>query len=171
MRERLALLATLTLAVGPGSLAGQAPSGFNHGKHRRVFAGCTACHLGAAERSASIWPDPASCASCHDGTIQKRVAWEPPREPPRTNLRFDHIVHARAAVGRPAACVACHQQQGAAWMSVAALDAQRCVDCHGIRTAHLAAPDTACATCHVSLARASRLSAKDVAGASLASPL
>ena len=97
MRERLALFATLAFAVGPGSLAGQAPSGFDHAKHRKLFASCTACHLGAAERGAPIWPDAASCASCHDGTIRKRVAWEPPREPARTNLRFDHIDHERAA--------------------------------------------------------------------------
>ena len=163
MRERLALFATLAFAVGPGSLAGQAPSGFDHARHRKLFASCTACHLGAVERGASIWPDEASCASCHDGTIEKRVTWQPPREPPRTNLRFEHLDHARAAVGRPAACVACHQQQGAPWMTVVALDAHRCLDCHGVRTAHLAAPDTACATCHVSLARASRLTEQDVA--------
>ena len=162
MRERLALLATLAFAVGPGSLAGQAPSSFDHAKHRKVFASCTACHVGAAERGPSIWPDPASCASCHDGTIEKRVTWQPPREPPRTNLRFEHLDHARAAVGRPAACVACHQQQGAPWMTVVALDAQRCLDCHGVQTAHLAAPDTACATCHLPLARASRLTERDV---------
>jgi len=163
VRERLALFATLAFAVGPGSLAGQAPSGFDHARHRKLFASCTACHLGAVERGASIWPDEASCASCHDGTIEKRVTWQPPREPPRTNLRFEHLDHARAAVGRPAACVACHQQQGAPWMTVVALDAHRCLDCHGVRTAHLAAPDTACATCHVSLARASRLTEQDVA--------
>ena len=163
MRERLALFATLAFAVGPGPLAGQAPSGFDHARHRKLFASCTACHLGAVERGASIWPDEASCASCHDGTIEKRVTWQPPREPPRTNLRFEHLDHAQAAVGRPAACVACHQQQGAPWMTVVALDAHRCLDCHGVRTAHLAAPDTACATCHVSLARASRLTEQDVA--------
>ncbi len=163
MRERLALFATLAFAVGPGPLACQAPSGFDHARHRKLFASCTACHLGAVERGASIWPDEASCASCHDGTIEKRVTWQPPREPPRTNLRFEHLDHARAAVGRPAACVACHQQQGAPWMTVVALDAHRCLDCHGVRTAHLAAPDTACATCHVSLARASRLTEQDVA--------
>ncbi len=141
MRDRLALLVALAVAAAPLSLLGQGTSSFDHAKHRKVFATCTACHLGAAERGTSIWPDPASCASCHDGTIQKRVTWQPRREPARTNLRFDHVEHARAAAGRPAACVACHQEQGAAWMTVAALDAQRCVDCHGIRTAHLTAPE------------------------------
>ncbi|HEY6157768.1 MAG TPA: cytochrome c3 family protein, partial [Gemmatimonadales bacterium] len=163
MRDRLAILVTLAVVAGPRSLVGQAAANFDHAKHGKLFASCTACHLGAVERDAPIWPDAASCASCHDGTIQKRVAWQPRREAARTNLRFDHRDHVRAAVNRPAACVACHQQQGAPWMTVAALDAQRCVDCHGIRTAHLAAPDTACATCHLPLARAARLTVKDVA--------
>jgi hypothetical protein len=41
---------------------------------------------------------------------------------------------------------------------------QRCLDCHGIRTAHVAAPDSACTTCHVTLARAVSLTRRDVAG-------
>jgi hypothetical protein len=149
--------------VGQASLAAQTAVRFDHAKHRKVFASCTTCHLGAVEQGASMWPDSGSCASCHDGTIQKRVVWQPRPESARTNLRFDHLGHTRAAVARPAACVACHQQQGAPWMAVAAFDAQRCLDCHGVRAAHLAAPDTACATCHLPLARASRLTAKDVA--------
>src|SRR6266498_4103478 len=40
---------------------------------------------------------------------------------------------------------------------------QRCLDCHGIQTAHLAASDSACATCHVSLVRAASLTRQDVA--------
>ena len=163
MRARVALFVTLAVVAGPQSLVGQAAPGFDHAKHRKLFASCTACHFGAAERGASIVPDAASCAPCHDGTIQQRVTWQPHREPARSNVRFDHLDHARAAARRPAACVACHQEQGAQWMTVAALDAQRCVDCHGIRTAHLAAPDTACATCHLPLARASRLTVKDIA--------
>jgi hypothetical protein len=159
----LTLLLGAGLAAGPARLAGQAAAGFDHGQHRKVFATCTTCHVGALETGAPMWPDPASCASCHDGTIQKRVAWQPPREPARTNLRFDHIEHARSAVSHPAACVACHQEQGASWMTVGPPIVERCLDCHGVRTAHLAAPDTACATCHVPLARAAQLTVKDVA--------
>jgi hypothetical protein len=41
--------------------------------------------------------------------------------------------------------------------------AQNCLDCHGITTAHADAPDSACATCHLPLARAVRLTRQDVA--------
>jgi Cytochrome c7 and related cytochrome c/Doubled CXXCH motif (Paired_CXXCH_1) len=159
----LALVFGVGLVLAPARIAGQAATAFDHAKHRKVFASCTTCHAGAVDRGASMWPDSASCASCHDGTIQKRVTWQPPREPARDNLRFEHPEHVRVAVSRPAACVACHQLQGGAWMQVAALDAQRCLDCHGVKSAHLAAPDTACATCHIPLARAGRLTVKDVA--------
>jgi hypothetical protein len=37
-----------------------------------------------------------------------------------------------------------------------------CLDCHGIRTAHLESPDSACASCHVTLAQAARLSRAQV---------
>ena len=40
---------------------------------------------------------------------------------------------------------------------------QSCLNCHGIQTAHLSAPDTSCATCHVTLAQAPRLTRQDVA--------
>lgn len=39
---------------------------------------------------------------------------------------------------------------------------ENCLDCHGIEAEHLSAPDTACATCHVPLVRAVRLTAEDV---------
>ena len=40
---------------------------------------------------------------------------------------------------------------------------QRCLVCHGIQTVHLAAPDSACTTCHVSLVRTATLTREDVA--------
>lgn len=48
-------------------------------------------------------------------------------------------------------------------MSVRDAVPERCLDCHGLRTAHLAAPDSACPTCHVPLPRSS-LSWENVAG-------
>lgn len=164
-RWKLVLLLGVGLTARPGHLAcQQATEGFDHAKHRKVSASCIACHLGAVEAGEAMLPDPASCATCHDGTIQKKVAWQPRREPAPSNLQFDHAGHARAATRRPAACVACHEPQGASWMAVAALDAGRCVACHDPRIAHLFAPDTACATCHVPLVRATRLTVKDIAG-------
>jgi hypothetical protein len=162
--------AVAVVLVGAPVAAGQQP-GFDHVKHQKLFPTCTTCHAGAAQAGAPLWPDPASCAPCHDGKIAKPVQWRPPTEPARSNLKFDHARHAakvaRAAVrgGATAAirCVDCHSAQGAAWMVVKPPLPERCLDCHGVRTAHLAAPDTACATCHLPLAEAKRLTARDVA--------
>lgn len=141
----------------------QEPSTFDHPKHAKLFPTCTSCHSGAATAGAAIWPSAASCASCHDGTIQKKVAWDAPTVPRRSNLKFDHQAHARAAKTNPPACTACHTEAGAARMAVRPPVTARCLDCHGLRTAHLAAPDTACATCHLPLARAVTLTRADVA--------
>ena len=156
----IAVLGVLTL------IAVQAPvQGFDHLKHRALFPSCTSCHAGAARGAggASLWPDPASCASCHDGTIERAVVWRAPSAPRRSNLRFDHQQHAAAVKGEAPACVACHTETGAPRMAVRPTVVSRCLDCHAVRTAHLAAPDTACATCHVTLARAARLTREDVA--------
>jgi len=144
----------------------QQPSSFDHPKHAKLFPSCTSCHAGATPDGArkSLWPDPAGCASCHDGTIEKRVSWTAPTAPRRSNLRFDHVEHAREAKAKAPACTACHTEAGAPRMAVRPPVVARCLDCHEIRTAHLAAPDTACATCHLSLARAVSLTRADVAG-------
>ena len=65
----------------------------------------------------------------------------------------------RRATGRIPAPSArsCHAERGADRMQVRLAVAQNCLDCHGIRAAHLSAPDSACATCHVPLAQAVRL--------------
>jgi hypothetical protein len=149
-------------ALGAGSVMAQ-QRGFDHAMHAKVFPSCTSCHAGVTARGAALWPDPASCASCHDGEVQKRIHWEPPAEPARYNLRFDHTTHAASAANRPTMCVACHAAAGAPWMAVRPPVPEQCLDCHGMRTAHLAAPDTACATCHLPLAQATRLTVRDVA--------
>ena len=154
----IAVLLALTLVQTPP------PSGFDHPKHAKLFPTCTSCHGGAAPggAAASLWPDPATCASCHDGTIQPKVAWRAPTEPRRSNLKFDHQAHARAVKVNPPACTACHTDAGAPRMAVRPPVVGRCLDCHAIRTAHLAAPDSACATCHLSLAHAVTLTRDDV---------
>jgi hypothetical protein len=149
-------------ALGAGNVAAQ-QRGFDHAKHARVFPSCTTCHAGIVVQGAALWPAPASCASCHDGKVQKQVQWQPPAEPGRYNVRFDHATHAATAANRPTTCVACHADAGAPWMTVRPPVPERCLDCHGVRTAHLAAPDTACATCHLPLAQAKRLTVRDVA--------
>ncbi len=151
--------------------APRSPDHFDHGRHARLFLQCTSCHAGAADSTASFYPAPESCATCHDGTVQRTVDWQPPAEAPRpTNLRFTHASHGRRAAqhyGQDSslACMTCHAPQGAGWMQQVELAAlPRCFDCHGVQaTAHLAAPDTACATCHLPLPQAQALTRQDVA--------
>jgi hypothetical protein len=55
---------------------------------------------GVADTTRSIWPTEEGCATCHDGTVEKRLEWEPPSGLPRTNLRFTHAEH-RGEYRRP----------------------------------------------------------------------
>ena len=159
------LLGTVLLAGVLALRVAQAQDSFNHWQHRTLFPTCTGCHVGVYQEQESLWPTAAGCASCHDGTIERRVDWRPPNQLPRTNLRFTHPGHAEAVRSRSdsaVSCAVCHSV-GPDRMRVRLAVVERCLDCHGIRTAHLAAPDTACATCHVTLARASRLTPEEVA--------
>lgn len=159
---RAALLA-FGLALAASAHAGrQAAPRFDHEKHAKVFPGCTGCHAGIADSTRPLWPTSASCATCHDGTVEKRVDWNPPTETRATNLRFTHLGHARSASRKLAsdstlACAECHMPKGRAWMHVEAARPEPCLSCHGIRAEHVAAPDTACATCHLPLAEAAAL--------------
>jgi hypothetical protein len=144
----------------------QQPAGtqaFDHLKHKALFPSCTTCHAGAARADASLWPAAASCAACHDGTIEKAVSWTPPATARRSNLRFDHVAHAKDAGDKAPRCEGCHTLEGEARMAVREPVVERCFNCHALRTAHLAAPDTACATCHVSLVKAASLTRADIA--------
>jgi Doubled CXXCH motif (Paired_CXXCH_1) len=145
----------------------QSQERFDHWQHRTLFPRCSSCHAGVTNEAAAVWPSAADCAQCHDGTIEAKVDWSPPKGPPRTNLRFTHGMHAEAVQGtsRPDSaltCGSCHTLGGER-MQVRLAVVQTCLDCHGVRTAHLSAPDTSCGTCHVPLARAVRLTRKDVA--------
>jgi hypothetical protein len=142
------------------------PPRFDHSKHRKVFPTCTICHQEQAQGEGSLYPDPATCASCHDGTVEPRVSWRPPVEPRRTNLRFDHAlvsVMTRAGQPEPPSCTVCHSAEGSPWMAVERVNFPHCLSCHGVRTAHLAAPDSACSVCHLPLAQAKQLTREDVA--------
>jgi hypothetical protein len=141
---------------------------FDHGEHRDLFPKCTSCHSGVGDPAESLWPQPAACADCHDGVIEETVSWRPPSSPPATNLRFTHRAHAEALRRATRAdslldCRSCHAEPGADRMQVRLAVAQNCLDCHGIRAPHLEAPDSTCSTCHVTLARAVRLTRADVA--------
>jgi hypothetical protein len=164
------ILATLLAAGGAGARALQRADGFSHPQHARLFPSCMSCHADVLT-GGRPWPSASSCAACHDGTVERRVAWTPPATLPRTNLDFDHRAHAAAFSQRRGAdadsairCAGCHIPDGKGWMEVSLAARSSCFACHGISASHLAAPDTACATCHLPLARASRLAREDVAG-------
>ena len=166
---RRAAIVVLAFALLPPQLTAQQLSGFDHQQHKKLFPTCSTCHSGAEQAGRGLWPDPVSCAACHDGVVEKRVAWQPP-EPMRSNLRFDHLAHDTAALARPEAggrarpgCVDCHAIIGASWMAVRPPIVTRCFSCHGLQTAHFTAPDSACVTCHLPLVEATRLRREDVA--------
>ncbi len=159
-------LAAFTLAAF-GGRAWRQPEGFDHWQHRKLFTSCQICHAGAVSPAQPLWPAPSGCETCHDGRVQKVIRWSAPAPRPG-NLQFTHAAHAEAFVkkaGRDTAlaCLSCHGEKGAAWMRVARAVPGQCLDCHGINVAHYDAPDTACATCHVPLARAAGLSRERIA--------
>jgi len=163
----VALTLTITGLAGAGMFS--RADRFDHQEHARLFPSCTTCHAGVLTGS-TPWPAATACATCHDGSVEKQVTWSPPAALPRTNLKFDHQRHAsdfsqRRGISPDSAqrCAACHIAQGQPWMQVSLAVNQSCLTCHGITTEHLAAPDSACATCHVPLAQASRLTREDVA--------
>lgn len=153
------LIATLaTLSVGGTLAARRASDHFDHRQHRKVFPTCQGCHPGAQDSTKSFWPTAEDCANCHDGTVEKRVDWQPPSGRTPSNFRFSHIGHAEEAREQLPAdsvrCSSCHMERGAPWMAVQRPIVRQCFSCHGIRTEHLAAPDSACGTCHLTLADA-----------------
>ena len=167
---RALLCAAVLLLAGAAAHAQQAAAPFDHAKHRKVFPVCAVCHAGTVTAGAPLYPDSTGCASCHDGVVQKRVVWQAP-EAPRTTLDFDHVRHAGRANAKLVAagkdvprCADCHATPGTADFGVNTAMVSRCFACHGLRVVHLAAPDTACRTCHVPLAGAARLVLADVAG-------
>src|SRR5262245_18256787 len=159
------MLSALLLAA---SIIAPPDTGFDHKVHAKFFPLCSTCHAGATDGRSALWPDPASCAKCHDGKIQPAVSWKPPPGPSPTNLRFTHRDHlavykrAKPGINRPE-CSDCHTTPGAPWMTVQRTASGQCLQCHGITADHFAAPDTACATCHVPLATVAGFTREDVA--------
>ncbi len=157
---------TLVLLLAAVPAWAQQPDRFDHVEHAKVFPSCTACHAGAVDPAAALLPSGLGCVNCHDGTVERRVYWRAP-EPEANNLRFTHDEHRRrvasgAGADSTLACQACHIPTGSAWMTVEPAVLPQCLTCHGVQTVHLAAPDTACATCHLPLVEATALSTTDV---------
>jgi hypothetical protein len=159
-------LVILLCAFG-GSTLYQERQPFDHEKHQKVFPECQSCHAGILEAGKSVYPTAESCASCHDGTVEKKVDWSAPPARP-SNFRFTHAEHIRKSTEKlPAdstlACPACHIPSGAGWLTVRRTISAQCLECHGLRMAHFSAPDTACGTCHLSLAEATALPVERIA--------
>jgi hypothetical protein len=174
-RVRRALLGAGAIAVvaaaTPPLAARLARDRFDHEVHKDLFPSCLSCHGGIQEASGpadpGVWPDAAACATCHDGSVEPRVNWEPPAIP-RTNLRFSHPRHASELAESPfdstARCQACHAEVGTDRMDVRLAVADNCISCHQLEGPHLDVADAECATCHSTLAQAVRLTADDIAG-------
>jgi hypothetical protein len=164
---RAAVAGALLLLGAGGATLRQAAQGFDHPKHAKMFVACATCHVGIEQRGAAVFPGAAACLTCHDGEVAKRVEWQPRRGPRVSNLRFDHLRHAelqRTRGDTTGACGDCHAGSGARWMAVRGPSAPQCLGCHTPgRTEHLAVPDSACASCHVPLARATTLPPERVA--------
>lgn len=161
-----ALLATVFVALAWGASARQQPA-FDHAQHAKLFVDCNTCHAGIERAGRPVFPSASACATCHDGTVQRRVAWQPRVGPRISNLHFDHVRHVASQRQRgdtTGACTDCHAERGGGWMQVRAPSAPQCVSCHTGGTGnHLSVPDSACATCHLSLARATSLPASRIA--------
>jgi hypothetical protein len=161
-------LAAAAITVLPAALSAQHPQAqrFDHARHRQLFPTCTTCHVEPAQGEGPLYPDAAKCAACHDGTIEPRVDWRPPPGPRRTNLRFDHaLVQVMTPPGQPEppGCTVCHGEADKPWMTVERVSMTRCLTCHRVTTAHLAAPDSACTVCHLALPQAAQLTREDIA--------
>ena len=156
------MLVGLLAVCAAAAVARQQQPRFDHARHAKLFVGCNTCHVGVEQSGAPVYPAASACATCHDGTAVRRIDWQPPSAPRASNLRFDHRRHGELRRQRgdtSQRCVDCHADPGAGWMQVRGPSAPQCVACHSRGSgSHLAMPDTACATCHVTLARAVALS-------------
>ncbi len=168
LRLALALVGLTAIGLG-GARLGRQTDRFDHDQHAKLFPSCTSCHAGVLTGS-QPYPAGVACTICHDGSVERRVDWTPPTELPATNLDFQHTAHAAKysrsrgiAVDSAQRCAACHIPPGKGWMQVSLAVSGACLSCHGVTGGHFAAPDTACATCHVPLSQATRLSRQDIA--------
>jgi hypothetical protein len=158
----------LVLLVASGALLGslRGTEEFPHAAHEGLFPLCEGCHIGVVTGVAEqLFPDPLSCAECHDGVREARVEWERP-DPRASNLRFFHPDHRDLveADGQVAECRTCHAPDDPpVRMAVAAAPAEGCLECHvHAADAHLA-PDVDCAVCHYPLTEAGRLTVERIA--------
>ena len=75
---RRAFPVVLALLGGSAGVAALRQDPFDHEEHAKLFPGCENCHAGITDPARSVWPTAESCASCHDGTVEKQVTWRGP---------------------------------------------------------------------------------------------
>jgi len=163
----LAIVATGTIAWARG----RDEHRFPHRAHEKLFPTCTGCHAGIIDgSSATTFPAPAACATCHNGTDVKLVAWTGPSRT-ASNLHFDHAAHAKemgAGAGDKVDCLRCHGEGPSVaarpWMVVRRAPPAECIACHAHEASSHLASDARCETCHVPLASAVALSDSAIAG-------
>jgi hypothetical protein len=172
VRAKVALVAAIASLVGSALVAlASDETRFPHRKHAGLFPTCIGCHAAAiAGDSAPRFPEQTQCQGCHDGTQEERVSWTPPpREP--TNLRFSHLEHIREmGMSRDSAalsCQTCHADAGPrseaeAFMAVSEARPALCLECHAHRSPSHYAEESSCATCHLRLAEATDLPAREI---------
>jgi predicted CXXCH cytochrome family protein len=167
MRNAALVVCLLASAALAGLLAAQqAADGFPHQRHARLFPVCESCHAGIlSPGTAAVYPEPASCQSCHDGERRARVRWSGASRR-STTLHFSHVRHMAevSARGGTAGCQACHATEAATdRMAVDRAAPERCIGCHEHRAeSHLAA-SVACGRCHVPLGAAAGIAATRIA--------
>lgn len=144
--------------VGGAAVAVPVQEPFPHEDHAGLFPLCTGCHAGAeGPEGTAFFPEPESCATCHDGVELDTVVWEGPSARPG-NLVFDHGRHARSVDESPdpaLACTDCHGDVAAEvpMEHVGRAPAEGCLTCHAHQVDdHYVQGD--CAVCHAPVASA-----------------
>ena len=149
------LVSVMLLPLAAFLWADETQEVFPHGKHKKLFPTCGACHQLRDDGSMEYTVSAQDCAACHDGSDLDRVDLALPI-PGATNFKFDHKLHVQE---ESLQCKVCHST-GQARMEVGRFQLQACLDCHEIQN-HLA-PETPCLDCHFPLAEAPELSAAQI---------
>lgn len=157
MTRRLMLPILLAAAslVAVATWARQPPA-FPHLTHERLFPVCEGCHAGQVTGDpAALFPQPADCARCHDGSRAARVDWQP-RGARATNLRFSHALHLQLTgrSGESGSCQSCHAAAVGepSRMNIGSARPEQCMTCHEHAADTHLDRDRDCSRCHVPLA-------------------
>jgi len=145
MRRALLLAGSALILSGfLGIPSVSAQSEFPHEKHSVFFSDCATCHGGITSGDFSeVYPDPAFCTACHDGSTAPSIDWTPAESPRASNLTFRHEPHAFD-------CATCHLPSGAEGLAPVSIPQPTvCLGCHAPQVnSHLEAREM-CQTCHV----------------------